>query len=1010
MIKRRDFLKVMGVSGTAAILDACSPQTETLVPYLVSPDNIVPGVAAYYTTHCRECPAGCGMLAKTREGRVIKVEGNPRHPVGRGRLCIRGQASVQSLYNPDRFSGPLLRDDRGELQSTDWEQAEELLISHLTQIKASGEQGRVAWMGRLLTGSMEQLTRQWLQALGSQRLLFYETFQYEPLRRAVQIAFDRSELPSYHLEQARFLISFGADFLETWRSNVELMGDFRQMRRARSRERPDNFVHIAPRLSLTASNADWWVPISPGAEVQLALSIVHSILEQGLAVPEVGSELRWIESLVEPFSPPATQEDTGVKVSTVQELAKRFCQESPSLALGGDVSAAGEQAVSLELAVLLLNAVAGNLGKTVTLGISSALDQLATYQEILDLIQDMNQDKIQVLFLHQANPVFTLPQTCGFAEALERVPLVVSFATLPDETAGRADLILPDHHFLESWGDFSPRAGVLTIQQPAMQPVFDSKATGDVLLSTAQKSEELASEFEHANYSEWHQAYWNSTVRAQVAPERSWEEFWPDVLREGGHFSEVEPVTVSLRDFTSYIRFQPERLEGPENGPVLLVYPSPAFFDGRSANNPWLQEIPDPVTGLVWDGWLEVHPETALAMDLEEGDVVTVTSPYGSLTVPVHLYAGLHSGGVAMSLGQGRSANLRYASGRGDNPMSLLPPQAEPESGSLLWRSVRVSLAKTGEKHQLVSLQARPQDQPRDSLIKLQSQSDAPFAERIVPSQLETSDTPSGDTHTSDTPSGHPETMDYYPPHDHPNHQWGMVIDLDSCTGCSACVAACYAENNVPIVGKTMCAQGREMSWLRIERHQHPTPLFQNADPVQPQVTSLPTLCQHCHNAPCEPVCPVYATYHNPEGLNAQVYVRCVGTRYCSNNCPYKVRRFNWTTHSFAEPLELQLNPDVTVRTAGVMEKCTFCVQRIQEGKNRARREERELSDGDITPACAQTCPAQAILFGDLRDPNSRVSKMAEDPRGYHVLEELNTRPAITYLKKLVPEKPFTEE
>ena len=1006
MIKRRDFLKVMGVSGPAALLEACAPpQTEQLIPYLVSPDNIVPGVPAYYTTQCRECPAGCGMLAKTREGRVIKAEGNPNHPVGQGRLCIRGQASVQSLYNPDRFRGPLLRDEGGQLRPTDWEQAEELLNSRLGQIKASGSQQRVAWMGRLLTGSMEQLTRQWLQSLGSERLLFYETFDYEPLRRATQIAFDRSELPSYHLQDARFLISFGADFLETWRSNVELMGDFQRMRKARSTERPDNFVHISQRLSLTASNADWWIPITPGAEVQLALAIIHSILEQGLAVPEVDSDRGWIESLVEPYSPEAIQNDTGVEVSSIQELARRFSQDSPSLALGGGVSSTGEQAVSLELAVLLLNAVAGNLGKTLTFGIPSALDQLATYQEVLDLIQDMNQEKIEVLFLHEANPVFTLPQSCGFAEALEKVPLVVSFSRLPDETTARADLILPDHHFLESWGDFSPRAGVVSIQQPAMQPVFDSKATGDVLLSTAQNIDGMASEFEHSNYFDWLHAYWDSEIRTQVATEQSWEEFWPDVLRQGGHFQEVEPVTVALRNFSTQIRLQPESLEGPEDGHALLVYPSAAFFDGRNANNSWLQEIPDPVTQLVWDGWVEVHPDSGREMGLQEGDVVTVTSPYGSVTLPVHLFAGLKVGVVAMSLGQGRSGELRYTSGRGDNPMRLLSPQAEAESGSLLWRSVRVSLAKTGERHQLVSLQARPQDHPRDTLIAREVQ-DTPFAEQIFPSQL--SDSASGEEH--DTASSHHEPIDYYPPHDHPDHQWGMAIDLDSCTGCNACVAACYAENNVPIVGKEKCAQGRVMSWLRIERHLHDPPLTQETDLVQPQVTSVPALCQHCHNAPCEPVCPVFATYHNPEGLNAQVYARCVGTRYCSNNCPYKVRRFNWSASEFPEPLELQLNPDVTVRTSGVMEKCTFCVQRIQAGKNRAGREERQLVDGDITPACAQTCPAEAILFGDLADPNSRLSQRVADPRGYHLLESLNTRPAITYLKKLVPEKPFDEE
>ena len=997
MIKRRDFLKAMGVSGSAAILDACAPEAEKLVPYLVPPEDIVPGIAAYYTTACRECPAGCGMLAKTREGRVIKAEGNGRHPVGKGHLCIRGQASVQSLYNPDRFKGPLARDERGELQAVDWTQAERLLSTRLSEIRSSENQQSVAWLGRLVTGSMEKLIRQWLQALNSERLLFYETFHYEALRRAAQIAFDRAELPTYHLEKAKFLISFGADFLETWRSNVELMSEFRQMRKTRSQERPDNFVHIAPHLSLTGSNADWWVPIPVGAEVQLALSMIHSILEQGLAAPETETDRQWISSLVEPFSPETTEEQTGVKVSSIRELARRFCQDSPSLALGAGVSATGGQAVSLELAVLLLNAVAGNLGRTVTFGAPSALDQLASYQEVLHLIEEMNQGNIQVLFIHHADPVFTLPQSCGFSEALEKVPLVVSFSSLPDETTAKADLLLPDHHFLESWGDYTPRSGVMAIQQPAMQPVFDTKATGDVLLSVSQKVEEMASQFSDSDYYEWLLSYWNSDVREALAPESSWEKFWPDVLLAGGHFSAAEPVAVNLRDFSAQWRPAEESLDGPDDGQAFIVYPSSYFFDGRNANNPWLQEIPDPISKLVWDNWVEVHPETAQAMDLEEGDVVELASPYGSLTAPVHVYAGLHKDVVAMPLGQGKSAQLRYASGRGDNPMRLISPSAEPESGTVLWRSVRVAISKTGQKHPLVSLQATAQERPEDALVSIQPVETPSPAQRIRPSELE----------TPETDRNEHELIDYYPAHEHPDHQWGMAIDLDACTGCNACVAACYAENNVPIVGREMCAQGREMAWLRIERHQEAG--LQQSDMVQTDLVSLPVLCQQCHNAPCEPVCPVYATYHNPEGLNAQIYTRCVGTRYCSNNCPYKVRRFNWMTFTFPEPMELQLNPDVTVRTAGVMEKCTFCIQRIQEGKNRARREERQLRDGDITPACAQSCPAEAIVFGDLKDPESRLSRLTEDPRGYHLLEALNTRPAITYLKKLVPEKPFTE-
>ena len=998
MIKRRDFLKTVGISGSAALLDACTGEnSETLVPYLVPPEDIVPGVPAYYTTSCRECPAGCGMLAKTREGRVIKVEGNPRHPIGRGKLCIRGQASVQSLYNPDRFQGPQRRNEQGGLEPIEWDQAKELLVSRLNPLLSEGASQKVAWLGRLMTGSMESLVRQWLGALGSDRLLFYETFQYEALRRASEIAFGRLELPQYHLEEAQFLLSFGADFLETWRSNVEFTSAFQQMRSSRPSNAPDNFVYLGNRLSLTGSNADWWIPLRPGTEVQLALSIAHSILDQGLAVETAASQ-EWVRPLLAPYSPQSTQESTGVEVSTVRELARRLCEKPPSLALGGGISATGEQAVPLELAVLLLNALAGNIGKTVRFGTPSVLDRLASYQEILDLAQEMNEDKIQVLFLHHGDPVFTLPTSSGFAQALDNVPFVVSFSSLPDETTAHADLILPDHHFLESWGDYSPRSGVSTIQQPAMQPVFDTKATADVLLSTAQEMEELAARFTDSTYAERLRSHWDATIRKTLDEEIPWEEFWPDVLTRGGHFQEQPLLEVDLHNISEHLQVTEETLVGPEEGKSLLLYPSPYFFDGRNVNNPWLHEIPDPTTQLVWDSWVEVHPETARELALAEGDVVELTSPYGSLTAPVHLYDGLHQDVIAMPLGRAKSADLRYASKEGVNPMQLISPEPAADSGSVLWRSVRVGITKTGARHPLVSLQSEGAERPEDALVAIQPVEAPDAAQRIRPSELE-------------APEAHSQEhgpVDYYPPHEHPDHQWSMVIDLDACTGCNACAAACYAENNVPVVGRELCGHGREMSWLRIERHQKP--LIRETDVVFTDRISLPVLCQHCHNAPCEPVCPVFATYHNPEGLNAQVYARCVGTRYCSNNCPYKVRRFNWHTFTVPEPLQLQLNPDVTTRTAGVMEKCTFCVQRIQEGKNRARREDREVGDGDVTPACAQTCPTDAIVFGDLNDPVSRVSQLAGHPRNYHILEQLNTRPAVTYLKKLVPEKPFTEE
>jgi anaerobic selenocysteine-containing dehydrogenase/Fe-S-cluster-containing dehydrogenase component len=985
MIPRRHFLKLIGASGTAAALERCAPApTERLVPYLVGPDDLTPGVAAYYATTCRECPAGCGLLAKTREGRLVKLEGNPRHPLNRGALCVRGQAAVQGLYDPDRFRGPLVRRPDGRLEPIPWEHAERRLAERLAETRRSGRRERIAWVGRLLTGSLERLTRTWLAALGSTRRLMFETFDHAPLRRASEIAVGRREIPLYRFDEARAVVSFGADFLETWISNVEFTAAFaRRRRRWDAEEAP--FTFIGPRLSLTGLNADEWFPAPPGSEAAIALALVHTLVEEQLAHPDVAAELGWIRAMVAAYAPEAVASAVGMPAETLRRLARRLAARAPSLVVGGGASAADDQALSLELAVLLLNAVAGNLNRTVCYGVPSALDAAATYDELLQLAEAMSRGDIDVLFLHHANPVLTLPARSGFAEALRRVPLVVSFALVPDESTEFAHLVLPDHHFLESWDDYAPRAGVHALQQPAMTPLFDTRATGDVLLDLARQIDErLGAGFEATDYREWLQRYWNAAVRQETGPERPWDLFWQEALQAGGVFTSPEPVKVRLRPWSADVHRlpAPTSARGDRSTLALVVYPSAHLFDGRSGNHAWLQEIPDPVTKVVWDGWIEVHPDTARRLGLAEGDLVEVRSPHGRVTTTVRVYRGLHPDVVAMPLGYGRTPALRNAGG-GANPATLLAPEPDPRSGTLPWRSARVTLIASGRRAPLVIVQADPP-----------AGAEAP-GEAPSPSRADANGEGSRDA------SGrHVGPRALYPPHDHPEHRWGMVIDLDACTGCNACVAACYAENNVPVVGKTRCAQGREMAWLRIERST--ASWSEPTWPIQPETVFLPMLCQHCDQAPCESVCPVYATYHNPEGLNAQIYNRCIGTRYCSNNCPYKVRRFNFFTWSPPDPLPLQLNPDVTVRTMGVMEKCTFCVQRIQSAKLQAKLEGRTLSDGDITPACAQTCPAEAIVFGDLKDPNSRVARLAHDPRGFHLLDALNTRPAITYLRRRI--------
>jgi len=968
-VNRRDFFRIIGIGGATASMVGCSAEPpETLIPYLIPPEEIIPGSATWYASVCRECPAGCGILAKTMEGRAIKVEGNPDHPVNRGRLCARGQASLQGLYNPDRIRQPLRRGTDGSLRPISWEEGEKLLGDRLAELTGQGR--RIAFVTPLLTGSLDRLIEEWLRAVGGGRRLRYEAIASEPIRAANRLAFGVEAVPFYDFERAAVILSFGADFLETWLSPVEHAGQFASMRRYRD-GRMGRFAYIGPRLSQTGANADEWIAVRPGTEGFLAMGMIQVILAEGLAHPLPAGEEQALREVVAPFPPAAVAERTGVSADKVRVFARAFARARPSLALADGKTGNGTDTC---LAVNLLNYVVGNVGRTVRFGPTAAAGRVSTYREMRNLLQAIEKGAVSLLLLAGVNPLFTLPEGERLREALRKVPLVVSFATFPDETASAAHLILPEHTFLEGWGDYEPWDGVRGLQQPVMRPLYDTRALGDVLLSLAKRIG-LEKAFPWDDFYAYLREQWRELHRA-LKPAEDFEAFWAGALQRGGLFTPAPSRSVRLNPQVSRHRFASPAFAGGEEGLTLIPYPSPAFYDGRMANRPWLQELPDALTQIVWDAWLEVHPTDAKRLGVKEGDLLRVQSPSGQVELPAHLSGGVRPGTVAVPVGQGHTAFGRYAAGRGANPIPLLPPEPEVPSGALPWVATRVTVKPTGRRHPLVSVAGS--DRPHDREI----------VQTIPLAALQTGRPP--------VPEARPHLLPIYPEHPHPEHRWGMVIDLNACIGCGACVVACYAENNIPVVGKEQVGKGREMSWIRIQR-------VDEGERDRPQHHFLPMLCQQCDSAPCEPVCPVYATYHNPDGLNVQVYNRCVGTRYCSNNCPYKVRRFNWFPAEWPEPLNLQLNPDVTVRTRGVMEKCTFCVQRIQAGKLAAKAEGRPLRDGDIVPACAQACPTRAIVFGDLTDPASEVSRLAKDPRRYRILEHLNTQPAITYLKKITP-------
>ena len=989
-MNRRRFLKVLGVTGGgAAVLSGCGigPEpTEKLIPYLVPPEDQIPGMPTWYASTCRECAAGCGIHVKVREGRAIKIEGNPESPINHGRLCAGGQAALQGLYNPDRITGPLRRNASGRLEPTTWDEG---LATLQANVQAARDRG-IAFVTGLESGSFGSLVDEWMQQVGG-RHVTYEPFAFEALREGNRLAFGDASLPWYDFASAKYILSFGADFMETWLSPVGFQGAFTRAHSFQSGQRSAmaKFVFVGPRMPQTGLVADEWLAVAPGAEGLLALAMAQVIVSKRLA-PVAADVAR----LGLP-APATAAEAVGVEAHVIERLATEFAASGAGLAVAGGIATHYPNGAEIVAAVNILNYVAGAVGKTVKFGADLAHGSAGSFGEVAALTGDMAADRVGLLLIHGANPLHSLGG--DFAQAWGKVGFKVSFSSYLDETAAGADLVLPDLHPLEQWNDSRPRAGVYALQQPAMQPVFEgTRHTGDVvmeLLARARPPQSMVIR----SFKDYLQNKW-AALHQRMGGGKPFEQWWAESLQHGGVYGEPPLRAVRLgADAGAAI------LEGVQPSPdgdiTAIVFPHPVLHDGRGANKPWLQELPDPVSKVTWHGWVEVHPETAKQWDLANGDVLLLRSGFGAVRAPAWITPSVRPGVLALPTGQGHRAYGRYARDRSFNAFELLSSQPNAYAGRT--HAVAVTVSKTADHRNLATTESTGRHLgetiapvlPLTQALELKPGEHA-VEEEEVPRYAHAAQEGWAEAQHEKAALG-----DYAG--EHP--RWAMAIDLAKCTGCSACVTACYAENNVATVGEELVLRGRELAWLRIERY------FRPAASGAVTAVTAPMLCQQCGNAPCEPVCPVFAAYHTPDGLNAQVYNRCVGTRYCSNNCPYKVRMFNW--HNFAEPggaweafpepLPWQLNPDVTVREKGVMEKCTFCVQRIRGAQNHARLEDRAVRDGDIVPACAQTCPSEAIIFGDLNDPRSLVHALAEDPRGYHVLAGLNTKPGITYLAKV---------
>ena len=1000
---RRDFFKFLTLGGTVGALSACTDVPEKVIPYLNPPTNVefVPGKALHYATTCAECPAACGMIISTREGRAIKAEGNPDHPLSRGGLCIRGQASLQGLYNPARIPTPLLGKEGSARQEISQRRAESLLTQAIEKVR---DPKGIVYLTDQAQGARGSLIDAWLQSLGASPKIVFDPLAEVAQTQAYTRLLGSRSTPRLEMASADVLINFGADFMETWGQPVKQMRDFAEMHSVYPpQKRKKGFcAHIGPHRSLSGANADLWLSTPPGSETQVALALAGVALQRYVAADfdhlPAGTVAALRRSLA-PYTLERTVNTTGVALTTLKSIGERLLQARRPVAIAGGATVASQQSSKLHEAVATLNAILGSLGREVVFdqNADSSKHPAASDTQIIALIERMRRGEVELLIVDGANPLYHLPPSRGFGEALAKVGALVSLSSWHDETTAQADLAIPSQTFLERWGDAQPADGIRSLRQPVMATVYPLKAAEDTLLSVLRALQDDQTDSDplltHADFRGYLRATWQE-YQKEIGESGTFESFWRRSLQRGGAFTATTPARSARPavriDTSSFARASLRKPSPPAAGGLHLVpFASNRHRAGEQANRPWLQEIPDALTQVVWDSWAEIHPQTARQLGLKHGEKLSLRNQYGRIETAVYLSYGVHPQCVAIPLGQGHTASGRDADHVGVRVVDLLPSQQDGRSGQFAYRSVDVQVKGGGEKAFLVQLDGAPRQFGRN------------IVQTISTTQLASGEKPKGVHHAKRQRDFYPprreQTPGYYDP-----YRWGMVIDNDRCTGCSACVAACYAENNVAVVGKERAALGREMAWLRIER-------YLEGDEEESAVLMQPMLCQQCENAGCEPVCPVYATYHNPEGLNAQIYNRCVGTRYCSNNCAYKVRRFNWFEYTTPSPLHLQLNPDVTVRSKGVMEKCTFCVQRIHRARDRAQTEGRLIQDGEIQTACQQSCPSQAIVFGNLSDPAASVSQKARRQtkeekrlRPYEVFPELANLPAVTYLRKTV--------
>ncbi len=721
-MKRRDFLKYIGagVVGTGAGLAAAkiaSPPGAKLIPYLIPPKDMIPGVATWYASVCRQCGAGCGILVKVLEGRAKKVEGNPLHPVNKGGLCARGQSGLQALYNPDRIVGPMKRSgDRGSGRYTpiSWDEALKTVAGKLKGLSDDGNADKLWLVSSSERGHLGKLAEEFMSAYGSKNHIEYDLFQNKNLKYAGGVTVGTEDVPFYDIENTKYLLSFGADFASTWLSPVGLSHGYGQMRQGGGKKSKRGvLVQVEPRMSLTGANADKWVPARPGSEAILALAIAREILAKGYYR---GSNAGAWKTLLAPYKLASASKATDVAAETISKIAYDLAKTTPSLVIGGDALSSYKDGISGQVAVNILNHLAGNIGRKGGVLINperllkAGKRAILKNQKMTRFIDASLAGNAKALIIDNTNPVFTIPKSSKIMQAIREVSFVVSFATFIDESSAMSDIILPTNTFYEDWGDDFTEPGVgmgvATIMQPAVAPVFKTKSRGDIYIALAKaQGGKLADKFDHGTFNKYLKKSWKKLYNSNKAMANSaltFTDFWNRLLENGGWWPKSTPRTrtrnVSVASVKNYLPKAAAKFEGDKSSyPLnLLVYPSTGMYDGRGANSPWLQEFPDTMTAVVWGSWVEINPKTAEKLKIKEGDTVSVSTPSGSIELPAHIYAAIRPDTIAIPIGQGHTQYGRIAKDRGANPLEILPFIEDKKSGELALNSTRASLSRKG--------------------------------------------------------------------------------------------------------------------------------------------------------------------------------------------------------------------------------------------------------------------------------------------------------------------------